>query len=268
MKVGLRYVSPFVFVLHRFALSTIALLPFFLFWRNKLPRDRLTLTRLVILCLLFVGVITAQVYGLAGERSGVGAVLVYTQPIFVFCLAVPFLGESVTKSRLFGVSLGFAGVVVLSANKVGSFTVDSTLVLLLSAFLWAMSVIFYKKSLSHVSPLIAQFFQLSLGIIPLMLLSLTENTPIIQLDPSYVGILLFSSVAALALADVIWLFLLKEEEATTIAGSSFLVPVAAMFFGWQLLGESLTAELLLGSALTLGGVYILNRAGKKKSVKS
>jgi len=36
----------------------------------------------------------------------------------------------------------------------------------------------------------------------------------------------------------------------------------------QLLGESLTAELLLGSALTLGGVYILNRTGKKKNVKS
>lgn len=268
MKVGLRYVSPFVFALHRFALSTIALLPFFLFWRNRLPRDRRTLAKLVTLCLLFVGVIAAQVYGLAGESSGMGAVLVYTQPIFVFSLAVPFLGEGVTKTRLLGVSLGFAGVAVLSVNKVSSFTVDSTLVLLLSAFLWAISVIFYKKALNHVSPLIAQFFQLSVGMVPLMLLGLAENTPFIQLDPSYVGILVFSSVGALALADVIWLFLLKEEEATTIAGSSFLVPVAAMFFGWRLLGESLTAELLLGSALTLGGVYILNRTGKKKNVET
>ena len=174
MKVDLRYVSPFVFVLHRFALSTIVILPFFLFWRSRLPRDRRALARLVILCLLFIGVIAAQVYGLAGKSSGMGTVLVCTQPILVFCLAVPFLGEGVTKTRLLGVSLGFAGVIVLSVNKVGSFTVDSTLVLLLSAFLWAMSVIFYKKALNHVSPLIAQFSQLSLGMIPLMLLSLTR----------------------------------------------------------------------------------------------
>ena len=64
-------------------------LPFFLFWRSRLPRDRRTLIKLVILCLLFVGVIAAQVYGLAGQNSCMGVVLVYTQPIFVFCLAVP-----------------------------------------------------------------------------------------------------------------------------------------------------------------------------------
>jgi len=258
MKVGLRFVPPIVFVLHRFVVSAVVLVPFFLILRSRMPRDKSTLIKLIVLCLIFVSVIIAQAFGLSQESSGIGAVLTYTQPLFVFCLAVPFLKEKVTRTKVLGVTMGFVGVLVLFLDKAGSLTLSSALIMLLGAFLWATSVIHYKKFLNHMDPLITHFSQLSVGIVPLAFLSLTSGNFIFPVDSLYIEILVFSSVGALAVGNIIWFLLLKEEEATTLSGSSLIVPAIAMFFGWRLLGESFSAESLLGSALTLGGVYLLN----------
>jgi drug/metabolite transporter (DMT)-like permease len=154
--------------------------------------------------------------------------------------------------------MGFVGVLVLFLDKTGSLTLSSALIMLLGAFLWATSVIHYKKFLNHMDPLITHFSQLSVGIVPLVFLSLTSGNFVFPVDSLYIEILVFSSVGALAVGNIIWFLLLREEEATTLSGSSLIVPAIAMFFGWRLLGESFSAESLLGSALTLGGVYLLN----------
>lgn len=265
MKMGLHYVQPVTFVLQRFAVSTAVLLPFSLIFRERIPRDRSTLVRLMVLCLIFVSVTLAQAIGLSNESSGVGAVLTYTQPLFVFLLAVPFLKERVTSTKISGAAIGFTGVFVLFINKTGSFTLNSAFIMLSGAFLWAIAAVYYKKFLSHVDPLITHFSQLSVGIVLLILLSLTGSPFTFTNDTSYLEILSISSIGALAIGNVLWFLLLKEEEATTISGSSLIVPPIAILFGWQLLGEGLSIESLLGSALTLGGVYLINIRAKKSA---
>jgi drug/metabolite transporter (DMT)-like permease len=69
---------------------------------------------------------------------------------------------------------------------------------------------------------------------------------------------MLSSIGALAVGNIIWFFLLKEEEATTLSGSSLIIPAVAMFFGWQILGENFNVASILGSALTIGGICLLN----------
>jgi len=258
MKMGLDYIEPAAFVLQRFAVSAAFLLPFSLVLRGRMPRDKGTLGKLMILCLIFVSVILVQAFGLSQESSGVGAVLTYTQPLFVFLLAMPLLREKVTRTKLLGVTIGIIGVLMLFVNSTGSFTLDSAFIMLLGAFLWAGVAVYYKKFLNHVDPLITHFTQLSVGIIPLVLLSLSTSGFSFPSGSMYIEILSFSAIGALAIGNVIWFLLLKEEEATTVSGSSLIVPAIALFFGWRLLGESITKEALLGSALTLGGVYLIN----------
>jgi drug/metabolite transporter (DMT)-like permease len=69
---------------------------------------------------------------------------------------------------------------------------------------------------------------------------------------------LYSSIGGLALGSTIWRFLLREEEATVLSGSSFIIPVVALIFGWQLLGETVHIESAFGSALVLGGLCLVN----------
>ena len=268
MKIGLSFVPPMTFVLHRFLLSVAILLPAFLVLRKRLPRDSQTLIRLVVLCLIFVSIIILQALGLVHENSGITAVLAYTQPLFLFCLAVPILQEQVTTARLLGVTIGFTGVIILSLGRISSFTLDSVVVLLSSALLWAVQALYYKKYLSHVDPFVTHFLQLTVGTIPLIIWSLATGSFAISSNINYLGVLFYSSIGALAIGNVIYLFLLQHEEATTLSGSTLIIPAVALILGWLILGESLNSESLLGALLTLGGVYLVNVKGKAKSSSS
>ena len=52
---------------------------------------------------------------------------------------------------------------------------------------------------------------------------------------------------------------LREEEATVLSSSSFMVPVAAFMFEWLILEETVEPKILLGTALILAGVYTVNK---------
>jgi drug/metabolite transporter (DMT)-like permease len=234
------------------------MLPLFLILRKKLPRDIGTFAKLTIYCLIYVSINTAQVVGLVQGSSGVGAVITYTQPLFVLCLAAPFLKEKITANKVLGAAVGFTGVTVLFLNKTGSFTIGSGLILFLSAFLWAVSVIYYKRLLGHVDPFVAVFLQLALGSAVFMALDLGMNSLTFPTNTQYVAIVLYSSAGGFALGNILWLHLLKDEEATTLSSSTLLVPAVALLLGWIFLKENFNFESFLGSALTLGGVCLAN----------
>lgn len=258
MKVGLEYAPPTTFVLHRFLVSSAALSPFmFILWK-KIPRDIKTIGKLMLYCLLAVTQVTMSNIGLVHENSGIGSVLTFTQPFFVFALAVMFLKEKIRISALLGASLGLAGVSVLALNKMTSLTISSTLILVFGAFLMAVMIVYYKRFLSYVDPFVASFTQMAVGALPLIVLNMITNNLAFPTELTYVGIILYSSIGSLAIGTVVWLFLLKREEATVISSSSFLIPLVALFSGWQLLGEHIYLESIFGSALVLGGVFLVN----------
>ena len=260
MKVGLSYVDPWSFIYHRFLLSTTALSLFLFILKRRIPVDKRELVRLFILGLITSIGITSTSLGLVYEKSGVSAILTYTQPLFVFCMAIPFLGEKMSIGRVLGVLIGFLGVMVLSTR--GDSFIDSldfpVFLLVAGAFLWATAIIYYKEFLSHIDPTVANIFQLGVGVILL--------TPVIALKglafpPSlnYIPVILYTSICAQGVALTLWVLLLREEEATVLSSSSFMVPVAAFIFGWLILGETVEPKVLFGSALILAGVYMVNK---------
>jgi len=260
MKVGLSYVDPWSFIYHRFLLSTTALSLLLFILKRRIPVDKRELVRLFILGLITSIGITSTSLGLVYEKSGVSAILTYTQPLFVFCMAIPFLGEKMSIGRVLGVLIGFLGVMVLSTR--GDSFIDSldfpVFLLVAGAFLWATAIIYYKKFLSHIDPTVANIFQLGVGVILL--------TPVIALKglafpPSlnYIPVILYTSICAQGVALTLWVLLLREEEATVLSSSSFMVPVAAFIFGWLILGETVEPKVLFGSALILAGVYMVNK---------
>lgn len=261
MKSGLRYVDPLSFVWHRFLLSALALSPLLVVLWRRVPRDRKNLAGLFLLGVIGASGIISTNVGLSYEKSGISAVLTYTQPLFVFCLAVPFLKEEFKASRLLGVFTGFSGVVALSLREAGFFEsfIYSVLLLLVGAFLWAVAIVYYKRLLSHIDPVVANIVQLGAGAVLLTPLSAIFGGFSFPLSAAYLPIILYASVGASGVALTIWTFLLREEEATVLSSSSFIIPMAALFFGWLLLGESVEPRSLLGAALIMVGVYLVNK---------
>ena len=266
MKTGVSLVNPVALVFHRFLISAIVLAPVFLLLRKRIPKDTDTLGKLVFLGLLNSFNVFIMHAGLVLESSGIGAVLTYTQPLFVFCLAILFLKEKVTAMKLSGVLLGFVGVVVLFSGRISSLTFSFiSLMMIVGAVIWAVAIVFYKKFLNHIDPFVANFFQLFVGVLLLSFLSVVTNNFTFSNNPAYLWIILYVAVGGNVAGFSLWLFLLRQEEATSLSGSSFIIPVIALFFGWQILGESISLQSMIGSALILAGIYLVNLRSRQKS---
>jgi len=266
MKRGLAVAPPFTFVFHRFLLSLGSLLVLLLFLRPPMPKERGMLGRILVLSLLNVGSFAATNIGLTSQSSGIGAVLTYTQPLMVFGLAAAFLNEETSKLRLAGTVLGFLGVSVLFVENGSSFTLSlPAMILILGALFWAANTVYYKRFLSHVDPVLLNVLQMAIGLPFLGVLSLALENPSVPLSATYVAIVLYAGVGASAIGTTLWLLLLREEDASALAGSSFIVPIMALAFGWHLLGETLDVRSLIGAMLVLVGIYLVNRRGQKRS---
>lgn len=264
MKVGLRFVSPLNLVMQRLLLASIALLPV-IAWRQKsLPRDRFTWLKLVMLSLINAAGMMSTNIGLLNEASGLSSLITYTQPLFVFCLAIPFLGEKISATKVLGVVSGFSGVAALYATRLRTqINISSPfLFLILGAFLWAITVIYYKKFLNYVDPAIVNMVQFPIGSIFLLSIASTLEGLIFSDNMLYVLSILYMSILGSAVASTIWLILMREEETTVVSTSSLIVPAIALIFGWVFLGEVIEQISLLGLALILIGIYLVNKSHK------
>jgi len=262
MKTSLTFVGPLSFAVQRATVSFLALLPFVFIARKGLPRDRSTITNLLILALANIVAVVPQYIALLYETSGISAVLNYTQPLFVFCLSVLFLGGKPSRVRLVGSLTGFLGVAVLSLGEVRSFgeiAWYAIALLITGAFFWAVTIVYYKKKLTHVNPTSINALQQAMSVIVVTPIALRIEGPSLPLSLSYALMLLYLAVFGSAIAQNLWLWLLKEEDVTVVASSSFLIPLIAVVLGWLILGERLTIVPIVGMILILSGIYLVHR---------
>jgi len=264
MKVALAYVDPLNFALQRFALSTLVLSPLLIYVRGKIRIDKRAGLKLLLLSAINTSSVVQTYWGLTYETSGIGAILTYTQPLFVFCLCVLFLRNEAKPVRLLGAFVGFSGVIVLSVGRAGSIQFSANVgdVLLLSgAFLWAVAIVYYKKSLGDVDPILTSIIQQALGAVfvaPLVLNVESFSFPSAQ---PYLMMILYLGIFGSGATVFLWLYLIRQEDVTVLSLSTFLIPMIAVFFGWLFLAESIQPVSIVGIAMILTGLYLTNRAG-------
>jgi len=264
MKMGLGVVSPLTFVLHRFVISVLSLMVLLLLLRPPRPKGPGVFRNLLIAGLLNLGNFAIMNIGLASYGSGLSAVLMYTHPLFVFSLAVAFLHVETSRAKLIGTLIGFLGVLVLF-SEAGSFSTISlpAVLLIIGALVWAANTIYCKRFLNHVNAIYSNTLQTAVGIPFLAVLSFTFDKPAVY-SSNYLAIVIYAGIGASTIGATVWYFLLTKENATTLASSSLIVPMLALVFGWLILGENLDIRSLIGCALVLAGIYLVNR--KTRSV--
>ncbi len=260
-KEALSYVGPLNQVLQRYFLSAIALSPLLILLRKDIPRDKGNLTKLFLLGVINVTSTICTTLALVVETSGISAVISYTQPIFVFCLSALFLRSEARMNKLLGVIVGFCGVIFLSITESTSLGIlpRSVILLVLGAFLWAVAIVYYKISLSHIDPVVTTVFQLLVGSLVLAPLIQASEGFSFPLTRTYVALILFLSVVNTAAGLTLWLYLVREEDVTLLSSSSFAIPMVAVILGAVFLGESVELPALIGIIMILSGVYLVNR---------
>ena len=264
VEVGLGYSPPVLFAGVRVLLAGVLLTAVALVWGGDLNfrRDWRVFAFLAVFNVaLFIGF---QTFAVLYLPSGTAAVLIYLQPILVGVFAWAILGEPLTLTKIIGLLLGFAGILAVSSagllDAAGGVTPVGVACGVASALFWALGTVGFKRYEARISTLWAVGFPFLVGGVALTALGLALESPA---DISWTGPLVYSVLySACVGTGVAWLLffgLVRAGEASRVAAYIFVVPLAAVVIGALLLDEALGPPLLVGAALVVSGIYLVNR---------
>ena len=268
VKVGLHYSPPVLFAGLRILTGGLAMVVAALLWGGS-PNVRRDWPVFLLLALynavLFIGL---QTYAILHLPSGSAAVLVYLQPILVGVLAWLILGEPLSTAKIVGLLLGFSGIVAVSMESISGGTSTVSLVGVIfgagSALFWALGTVYFKKYEARVSTLWAVAMTFLVGGVVLTALGLlVEGWREVSWTGEFVASLLYSGLVGISLAWVIWFALVRAGEASRVAAYIFAVPLTAVLIGVVFLDEPLGYALLVGAALVVSGIYLVNREPRR-----
>ena len=269
VEIGLYYSPPVLFAGLRTVIGGLAMVVAALLWGGS-PNLRRDWPVFLLLALFNVVLFIAfQTYAIVYLPSGSAAVLVYLQPILVGFLAWLILGEELSAPKLVGLLLGFAGIVaVSSASLSGAADALSPIGVVLgtaSALAWALGTVYFKRYEARVSTLWAVAVPFVVGGAALTALGLVvESWDEVSWTGTFVGSLLYSALIGISAAWVIWFGLVRAGEASRVAAYIFAVPLTAVLVGALVLDEPLSYSLLVGAALVVCGIYLVNRPPRGK----
>ncbi|HEY9629070.1 MAG TPA: EamA family transporter [Coleofasciculaceae cyanobacterium] len=238
MKLGVQYAAPFDFAAMRAFFGALSLFLVMLALRKPLKPPAFKMT-LLLGVLQTSGMIGLSTWALVSGGAGKTSILCYTMPFWILLFAWLLLGERLHKAQWLHVALALTGLVliVLPLNLTDASL--SKVLAILAGMSWGMSAIVVKKITQNqtVDLISLTAWQMLLGSIPLILVSLFLPSPPVQWTGTFIAALLFNIIPGTAIAYLLWMFALKNLPAGTAGLGTLANPVIGVLAAAMQLGE-------------------------------
>jgi drug/metabolite transporter (DMT)-like permease len=215
---------------------------------------------------LFTAEFSCIYLGLRDTTASRLTVFLYTSP-FVVALLLPRLvpSEKLRTVQWVGLVIAFAAVALAFSEGFTSAVTPRQLrgdaLALAAGVLWGLTTLVIRASaLATASAEKTLLYQVAVTtlVAPLLSLMLGETWSLQYSAYAWGSIAIQAAVGAFA-SYLAWMWLLRHYPATQMSSFTFLTPVFALVFGVALLGEPLTARLLLALAGVAAGIVLVNR---------
>src|SRR6202790_1237163 len=198
--------------------------------------------------------------------SGIAALLVAT--ISLWLVILDWLRPRGTRPvpRVFvGLVLGFLGLALLvgPAKLGGSRRIDlvGTGVLVIASFVWACGSLYSKQRVMPASPLLVVAMQSLAGAAALWIAAIVSGEfcerPFVATSGRCWVALIYLIVFGSGIGFTAYLYILKNSTASKVATYAFVNPVVALFLGWMIAGETITARTAIAAAVILTAVILV-----------
>ncbi len=205
--------------------------------------------------------------------SGLAALLVSTEPLWLVMLFWLGTGRKPLGWRVVaGLLLGFAGVVLL-VRPGSSSSIDpiGAAALVLAALSWAWGSLYGQRAPLPESPLAATGMQMLGGGALLLIASALTGEPsrfvLAEVSQRSLLALAYLVVFGAIVAFTAYVWLMRVAPPVLVSTYAFVNPVVAVFLGWALAGEPLTAGTLIAAAVILGGVVLITTSHAKPAAE-
>lgn len=269
IKKGLTGLTPIQLGSLRVIVTTIIIAPIGYQKIKHIPRQKMKWVALSA----FVGsFFPAYLFAFAETEisSSITAVMVSLTPLFTLLISVFVFGEELLKKQVFGVLIGFTGIIVLINNELfaSSFNILYIMFIVLAAFCYAINANVLKYKLSNIPALGIVFMSFLFMFIPAFIILCFSDFPFSDFtsDPLIIESIIYIIILSLfgtAIAKVLYIKLLAISTPVFSVSTTYLMPVVAIFWG-LLDGEEFKLTQFTGTAIILLGVYLVT---KKKAPK-
>jgi drug/metabolite transporter (DMT)-like permease len=213
--------------------------------------------------------------GFARVEAGLGTVVTMIEPIFIAILAVIILKEKLPSAIWPGTFLCLVGAVILFWPSIAQTTTTPVSwpgigFLMICCTGWAIYTIAAKPLLDRYSSLAITLWTMLIAA-PFMWL-LADQSPLTlltTLDAKHWAQVLYLVLPNALLGNYLWNYGAKHMSGSVTGAFLYLIPVFGALSGWLLLDEAITKRFVMGAALMLAGVAIVQfGAAFFKDVKS
>lgn len=275
IKYALETLPPFLMSGGRFLVAGAALIIWA--WRSGVERPTKAqwLSAAIIGALLFLGGTGGVVWAEQYIASGLAALLVATEPLWIVLLnwARPG-GTRPTVKTMIGLLVGFLGIWLLtgSAGLVGDgadrASVLGAVVVTAAAFSWASGSLYSQRVELPASPLLASGMQMFLGGALLTLVG-TYSGEWARFDVSRVsavsaGAFFYLIIFGSIIAFTAYGWLLRQVSPALAATYAYVNPIVAVLLGWALASEPLSLRILLAAGVIVGSVVLITSSAERK----
>jgi drug/metabolite transporter (DMT)-like permease len=267
-KVALREVSPVTIVWLRFAMGVVILGGAVVARKQfaLVPRKELGYFAL----LGFLGIAFhqwLQSNGLITAQATTTAWIVATTPVFMALLGWLVLKERLRLGQVIGIGLAAVGVLLVvskgeaAALVGGRFGTPGDFLVLISAVNWAVFSALSKRGLKNHPATRMTFYVMAFGWLftSALLFAGPGLSEISRLTLEGWWGVVFLGVACSGLAYIFWYDALQIIPASQIGVFLYVEPLVAVVVAARVLDEAMTLAALLGGAIILFGVWLVNR---------
>jgi drug/metabolite transporter (DMT)-like permease len=248
----------------RYLVALLFMVPMMLFKDSK--GFKLTRKQFIQLALLgFTGIFAYSFFfftGLRHVKASHGALIVALNPVLVMLISALIGKERIAGVKILGLLVSLAGtaIVIARGDIMELFTMFTwgDALMLGCPISWAFYTYFAKDALKFASPLQASTWAIITGMMFIVFFVPFEPFPV------YVDWTVWLAIVYLGICGSVLGFVWYYEGIKAIGPvktSAFnnLIPIFAMLLSVVLLGETIHGYMIYGSAMVIGGVYLINR---------
>ncbi|MGQ3051728.1 MAG: DMT family transporter [Roseateles sp.] len=261
MRVSVPEFGPVVLAAVRVGLASLLLIPLLA------SRGQLASLRQHWKAMLLVGALNSAIpfvlfsFAALSITAGLSSIVNATTPLWTALVAFVWLRQGLTRWRVLGLVIGFAGVAFLAWDK-ASFKPGAEhsgfwamLACLAATLCYGLAANATRRYLTGVAPLaVATGSQAAAAL--LLALPAAWLWPVLPPGRLAWGSALGLAVLCTALAYLMYFRLMSRVGPTNAVSVTFLIPVFAILWGALFLQEVITAQMVVGGAIVLVGIAL------------
>jgi drug/metabolite transporter (DMT)-like permease len=264
-KIGVSHMPPLQLVALRQFLGGLIFCLFYLLQKHPLPTKKQWPIILFLALLNFIFSNSLSTWGVKFISPGLGAIIGAIFPLWLVIIYF-FRGRTVKTASIIGLLVGFSGVCIIFYDHLHDFLNPGfrfgIIISILATITWAIGTIYTQEHIFGFNPYFGLGIQMFISgnILYTMALVTHQTVPLNEIPFISWKAIAYLVIVGSVLIFSSYLYVLKHLPMEIASIYAYMNPLFALIIGHFVFPDTITISLIVGGAITLLGVFLVNRS--------